>query len=182
MDNETKDGTKDVINNNINIPESDDFDTYCTFLFNEGFDEFKAYMLSKINETMHPFGNEKLIKAADFLCNTAEIKYLFTVSKMAEKELKDSVTENLVMQNTELFKEYVVTERKMWEELMRPTAFDTETIKWADDEMIYNDILYRFVTGGEKNFKSLLSAAKIRPDMANVIKAWLNILSKGNRA
>ncbi len=145
----------------------------------DNFDEFKIYMFSEINKTLHPFGDKELLTKADSLYNTDEIKYLFMVSKMAEKELKDMVSENSAMQNTGLFKEYVLTERKMWEKLMRPEAFDPEIIKWADDEMIYNDILYRFVMGGEKELKSLLSAAKMRPDMANVIKVWLNILSKG---
>ena len=76
----------------------------------------------------------------------------------------------------ELFNECICTERRMYELLYKPFVFTEQGLRWMEAELRYNDILYRFIASGAKDLKLTLEAAKIRPDMANVIKVWLGAL------
>ena len=64
----------------------------------------------------------------------------------------------------------------MYELLYKPEVFTEKGIRWMGTEVRYNDILYRFISSGAKDLKMTLEAAKLRPDMANVIKTWLGAL------
>ena len=72
----------------------------------------------------------------------------------------------------------VVAGREYFETIYKPECFTEEAMTWLPEEVRYNDILYRFLAGGKKDLRSLLTAAKLRPEMVQIIKQWINELSK----
>jgi hypothetical protein len=96
---------------------------------------------------------------------------------MAEEEIKRAVERGAEgAAFAELFIECICTERKMHELLYRPEMFTVEGINRMPSRVRYNDRLFRFVNGGGRDLKLCLEAAKIRPEMANVIKKWVGAL------
>lgn len=68
--------------------------------------------------------------------------------------------------------------RTYFEQIYKPESFRVETIGWLPAEVQYNDILCHFILDGKKDFRGLIEAAKLRPEMAQIIKMWLNELSQ----
>ncbi len=142
-----------------------------------GFEEFCIAVNRLIKETSACFDDEFLNAAVDYFSQNNQIEYCFLLYRMVEEEIKRAVERGTTGEAiSELFVECICTERKMYESIYKPEVFTEKGFKWVSSEVRYNDILYRFVSGGGKELKLCLEAAKIRPDMANVIKIWLGAL------
>ena len=141
------------------------------------FDEFKIAVDAVINASPSCFDDALLNAAVDFFAQGTQIEYCYLLYRMSETEIKRAV-ERGVDGNAifDLFNECIYTERKMYELLFKPEVFTEKGIRWMELNVRYNDILYRFLQDGAKNLKMTLDAAKLRPDMANVIKVWLGAL------
>lgn len=72
----------------------------------------------------------------------------------------------------------IVAGREYFESIYMAEDIAGESISYMPMEVQYNDILYRFLAGGKKNLQSLLAAARLRPEMAQIIKAWTKELGK----
>ncbi len=141
------------------------------------FDEFKIAVSGLIQETSSCFEDPVLNSAIEYFEKKDQIEYCFLLYKMSEAEIKRAVEKGANGKAIfELFNECICTERKMYELLYKPFVFTEKGLRWMDEELRYNDILYRFIAAGAKDLKSTLDAAKLRPDMANVIKVWLGAL------
>lgn len=102
------------------------------------------------------------------------IKFLGTLYKMSETELKKAVSRGITGPVIpSLIKESAGAARKMYELIYTPESLSQKGIIWLSDECRFNALITGFLKGGEKDFKVLLEAAKIRPDMAPVIKSWI---------
>ncbi len=141
------------------------------------FDEFKIAVSGLIQEASSCFEDPVLNSAIEYFEKKDQIEYCFLLYKMSETEIKRAVEKGTNGKAIfELFNECICTERKMYELLYKPFVFTEKGLRWMDAELRYNDILYRFIAGGTKDLKLTLEAAKLRPDMANVIKVWLGAL------
>ncbi|MGN0506379.1 MAG: glycosyltransferase [Lachnospiraceae bacterium] len=112
----------------------------------------------------------------DRLKQTSPVKYSYLLYCLAAAELQKAV--NSGAQVGELMEYYVLTGRTYYEALYRPECFAKDVISWLPEEVRYNDILYRFITGGKREMRTLLDAAKLRPEMAQVIKKWVGELAQ----
>ena len=141
------------------------------------FEDFKTAINSVIAESKACFDDEVLNSALEHFSQNGQIKYCFILYRMTEEEIKRAVKNGAKAEAFfDLFVQCICTERKMYELLYKPEVFSKEGLNWVESEVRYNDILYRFVSDGGKDLKLCLEAAKIRPDMANVIKIWLGAL------
>ncbi len=119
-----------------------------------------------------PFLNEALV----FFEENEPVEYLALLYEMSEEEIKRAVKNGADGEAiAEIFVDCIVTERRFYESLYKDESFSEKSINWLPKEAQYNDYLYRFVMDGGQDRKLLLEAAKLRPDMANVISAWLTI-------
>ncbi len=119
-----------------------------------------------------PFLNEALV----YFEENEPLEYLALLYEMSEEEIRRAV-KNGADGNAiaEIFVDCIVTERRFYESLYKDECFSEKGIQWLPKEAQYNDFLYRFVMDGGSDKQLLLSAAKLRPDMAGVISAWLTI-------
>ncbi len=141
------------------------------------FDDFKIAITGIIQETASCFEDALLNSAIEYFATASQIEYCYLLYKMSETEIKRAVERGADGKAIfELFNECICTERKMYELLYKPEVFGEKMILWMPTDVRYNDILYRFIAGGAKDLKLCLEAAKLRPDMANVIKVWLGAL------
>lgn len=112
----------------------------------------------------------------DQLSKEAPIKYIALLFVMAETELKRVAESKKNVRVSELMEDYIRTERMFYESLFKPECFTRLGIKWLSPECQSNDLLVRFLNGGKSQPKLLIEAAKLRPDLAQVIKVWLGEL------
>ncbi len=141
------------------------------------FDDFKLTINALISTTPSCFEDEFLNSAVDYFAAKSQIEYCFLLYRMSEEEIKRAVDKGATGEAIfELFNECICTERRMYELLYKPFVFTEEGIRWMSSEIKYNKYLYEFISGGCKDIKVTLEAAKIRPDMAKVIKVWLGAL------
>ncbi len=142
------------------------------------FDDFKVIINNMTEQSESCFEDEKLNSVLAFFEKEQQILYSYVLYKMVETEIKRAVERGASGNSiAELYIECIQTERKMFEMLFKPEVFTPQGLNWVEPEVRYNDILYRFISGGGKDLKLCLEAAKIRPDMANVIKVWLGALA-----
>ncbi len=119
-----------------------------------------------------PFLNEALA----FFEGKEPVEYMALLYEMSEEEIKRAVKNGAKGEAiAEIFVDCIVTERRFYESLYKEESFSEKAIRWLPKEAQYNDYLYRFVMDGGMDKQLLLEAAKLRPDMANVISAWLTI-------
>ncbi len=105
---------------------------------------------------------------------TNGVEYFCLLFLMAESEIRRAAETQADGKALDgLMTEYINAERQFYELLYLPTSFDIKTIQWLPRECRYNDILYRFVKNGKKDLQMVLEAAKLRPDMAKAISAWI---------
>ncbi len=141
------------------------------------FDDFKVTVNGLIQKASSCFEDEFLNAAIEYFFSASQIEYCYLLYKMSEEEIKRAVERGANGAAIfEIFNECICTERKMYELLYKPEVFTEKGIRWMGTEVRYNDILYRFISTGAKDLKMTLEAAKLRPDMANVIKTWLGAL------
>lgn len=79
---------------------------------------------------------------------------------------------------SELMEQYILMGRQYFEVIYRPERFAEGSVSWLPAEVQYNDILYRFLLGGKKELRILLDAARLCPETAQLIKAWLGELAQ----
>ena len=146
-------------------------------LNNLPFDDFQVAVNALISNSPACFEDELLNAAVDYFASGTQIEYCFLLYRMSEEEIKRAVDRGVDGKAIfELFNECICTERQLYERLYKPEVFTEKGLRWMPVEVRYNDILYRFIAGGAKDLKSVLEAAKLRPDMSNVIKVWLGAL------
>ena len=123
------------------------------------------------------FEDDFLNEALVFFEKNEPVEYLALLYEMSEEEIKKAVRNGADGKAiAEIFVDCIVTERRFYESLYRDECFCENGIGWLPVEAQYNDFLYRFVMDGGSDKSLLLSAAKLRPDMANVISAWVTAL------
>lgn len=105
-----------------------------------------------------------------------EPKHSDELYRQAEQQLWNTFYEGQAIDERMMYA--VVAGREYFEFIYKPECFGEEVISWLPAEVQYNDILYRFLAGGKRDLRSLLGAAKLRPEMAQIIKAWIGELSK----
>ncbi len=120
-------------------------------------------------------------EALNHLEKKSTVKYMFLLYRMAETELLETVTgaagdKQYVI--GEMMESCIRTGRFFYEALYRPECFSENGICWMPADCRYNNILVKFLDGGKKEVKELLEAAKLKPVMVPVIKAWLAELAK----
>jgi hypothetical protein len=141
------------------------------------FDDFKTAISGVIADSKACFDDEVLNAAVEYFSQRNQIEYCFILYRMTEEEIRRAVENGAKAEVFfDLFVQCICTERKMYELLYKHEVFTEEGLNWVENEVRYNDILYRFVSDGGKDLKLCLEAAKIRPEMANVIKVWLGAL------
>lgn len=120
--------------------------------------------------------------ALDRLERDSIVKYTYLLYRMAEAELQQMAASGSISAAQgmvgEMMESCTRTGRAFYEALYRPECFSERGIRWMPLDCRYNDILVRFLDGGRKELKKLLEAAKLRPEMVAVIKAWLAELAK----
>ncbi len=138
------------------------------------FDDFKTAVNDLIKGSEACFDDVMLNAVIDEFVSKDQIEYCYTLYRMAEEEIKRAVSRGVDGKAfSDLFTECILTERKMYELLYRKEMFTESGLKRVPAEVRYNDLLFRFVKGGGREFRLCLEAAKVRPEMANVIKTWL---------
>ncbi len=146
-------------------------------LDNMPFEDFKLAINLIIKETPNCFEHPLLNSAIDYFAKGTQIEYCYILYRMSEEEIKKAVDRGVKGEAFfDLYSECINTERKMYELLYKPEVFTEKGLKWMSDELKYNDIMFRFISGGALDYKLPIEAAKIRPDMANVIKVWIGAL------
>ncbi|MCR5021374.1 glycosyltransferase [Ruminococcus sp.] len=142
-----------------------------------GFDEFEVAINNLIKQVSSCFEDDFLNAAIDYFEKKSPIEYSYILYKMSEEEIKRAVEKGCNGAAIyELYIQSICTERKMYEMLYKPEVFTERGLNWVSSEVRYNDLLYRFITSEKPDLKLCLEAAKIRPDMANVIKVWIGSL------
>lgn len=122
-----------------------------------------------------------------YLEKKSMVKYVFVLYRVAEAELLWMVTADDAANSKkesyvvgEMMESYICTGRRFYEALYRPECFSKQGIGWMPKDCRYNDILVRFLNSGKLKLSMLLEAAKLKPAMVPVIKAWLAELAKNN--
>ena len=101
-------------------------------------------------------------------------EYYRLLGVMAENEIKRAVENGADGKAIdELMTEYMNTVRNYYELLYLPISFGEGMIKWLPEDCRFNDALYRFKEGTQKELQLVLDAAKLRPDMAKVLSTWV---------
>lgn len=137
-------------------------------------DEFTGEIQRLIGESTSCFEDSLLSEALEFFAQGTGIEYNYMLFAMAESEIKKAVANGAQKaQISELLEECICAERRFYELLYKPEAFEEKAIKWLPGECQYNDILVRFLVGGKKQVRMILDAARLRPDMAQVLKCWI---------
>ena len=141
------------------------------------FEDFQTAVDEVIEKSPACFDDELLNHAIDYFSVKNPIEYCFLLYRMSEEEIKRAVERGVGGEAIfELFNECICTERRMYEMLYKPEVFTEKGIRWMSPRVRYNDILFRFINGSNRDIKVTLEAAKICPDMAKVIKVWLGAL------
>ncbi len=141
------------------------------------FEELKDCIKDIMKNTPSCFEDEFLNAALDSFSKSDNIGYCCLLYMMAEEEIKRSVKNGADGKAiSELFEECILTERRMYEQIYRPECLTEKGVAWLPSDVRYNAMLYGFLNGGKKDLKVLLEAAKLRNDMALVIKTWLGAL------
>ena len=78
----------------------------------------------------------------------------------------------------ELMAQSVRLGRKFYEALYRPECLMGAGLDWLPADCRSNAILTRFLEGNQKELALLLAAAKLRPELVPVMKAWLAEFAK----
>lgn len=115
--------------------------------------------------------------ALDLVERKSRVKYLYLLYQMAESEIFFAVKERVSFCVGEVMETCISTGRAFYEALYQPECFTQEGMEWLPEDCRYNDILFRFLEGGQRELPLLLAAAKLRPDRVPVIKAWLQELA-----
>ncbi len=136
-------------------------------------DEFTTEIFRMISESQSCFEDEALSETLEYFSRGTGVEYNFMLYAMSEAEIKKAVkngAQGAVI--SELLEECVIAERKFYELLYKPESFEGDRIKWLPGECQYNDILVQFILSGKQKKYLLVEAAKLRPDMAQVLKCW----------
>ena len=138
--------------------------------------------INKLNALLE---DEKVLEQEEFwqqildaLEQEDQVKYTYLLYTMVGKQIQRAVKSGIEFDIDEMMDFYVRTGRAFYETLFRPECFEKEKIKWMPLEAQYNDILFRFLDGKKKDLSLLLEAAKLRPNQAMLMKAWLSEIGK----
>lgn len=140
-------------------------------------DEFMPYVREAFLSQSELAGRLLTEEVLNCLMTEAPVKYTGLLSVMAEEELKRAAADGRGgAEFAGLLEDYIRTERMYFEGLFREECFTERGMKWMSAECRCNDILLGFLNGGKKELKLVLEAAKLRPDLAQVLKQWLGEL------
>ncbi len=156
--------------------EPSDIDARITYFDSLPLDRFTETIrrLAKSAVTTGAFGDPFLSALLTAYEPTNGVEYFCLLFLMAESEIRRAAENGADGKAIDgLMTEYINAERQFYELLYLPTSFDIKTIQWLPQECRYNDILYRFVKNGKKDLQMVLEAAKLRPDMAKALSAWI---------
>ncbi len=138
------------------------------------FEAFMKYVSKLTTASLQCFEDPFFERALTFFEERDQIKYLAILYKLSETELKRAVSRGITGSViSSLMKESVLAARKMYELIYTPESLSQRGIIWLSHECRFNAVVSGFLKSGERDFALLLEAAKIRPEMAQVIKSWL---------
>lgn len=170
------------------IDEMTEFGGFCAWAAEDYTEAWKYYMKMPLEDFMrHTKERVTVEQVSDSkipwqeILETIEkedsVKYYYLLSDIALAELCAAVRQNPLAPVGQWIEEEVGIRRSVFETLFREECFSSEGIKWMSLECQCNDVLYRFIQEGKKELKLLLEAAKMRADIAPVMKAWLSELA-----
>ena len=155
-------------------PESADVDSRIMYYDSLPIDRFMEKIRALAEASENCFEDPFLSALLEAYAESNGVEYNALLFVMAETEIKRAANNGAGgAALSGIIEEYIAAERNFYELLYLPTALSNKEIAWLPGECKYNDLLYRFVTGGKKNLKMVLEAAKLRPDMAKALSAYL---------
>ncbi len=160
---------------NVVFPSSPDQVTDLADLEVLPLDAFIFEISKIIKSTSNVFEDKFLCDILSYYESLNVPEYDYIIFAMTEEELKRLVSKGVESKIIDVFMiEYINSEHRFYQALYLPSSFKENTIDWLPEECKYNDLLYRFISANKKELSLLIAAAKLRPDMAKVIKYWMN--------
>ncbi len=155
-------------------PENTDVDSRIMYFDSLPLERFTEKIRELADASENCFEDPFLSALLEAYAESNGVEYNALLFVMAETEIKRAANNGAGgAALSGIIEEYIAAERNFYELLYLPTALSNKEIAWLPGECKYNDLLYRFVTGGKKNLKMVLEAAKLRPDMAKALSAYL---------
>ncbi len=155
-------------------PENADLDSRIMYFDSLPLDGFMEKIRALADASENCFEDPFLSALLEAYAESNGVEYNALLFVMAETEIKRAANNGAGgAALSGIIEEYVRAERNFYEMLYLPTALSNKEIAWLPGECKYNDLLYRFVSLGKKNLKMVLEAAKLRPDMAKALSAYL---------